>query len=234
MKKPTWEEYKEYLEKSERIFEEGKLSGKIRPYDSELIDDMSKYYYNGIPLSISLLCHSMCRGKCNDMALELARVFIDRGQKVGYFSFIVDGLRLNPDFYEEGNPEYAQHGVLIVQEDDGSYWVYDTSLQVSMEHSLFIELEKPICIGYLTKDYLTNCLKELKERDPDSYKLDKETAMAIIPIVEECYMLPRESVCLNSYAGENNDGKLRTEIEFLKRRIGYRRELKRQRKQKSK
>ncbi|MBR4830764.1 MAG: hypothetical protein IKZ96_03250 [Bacilli bacterium] len=230
MRKPTWEEYYEYKKEVDKTFEEGKNNGKIRPYDPELIEDMREHYYNGIPLSISLLCNSMCRGRCNELALELARVFIDRGQRVGYFSFIVRGLKLRPDYYDENNPEYAQHGVLIVIEKDGSAWVYDTNLQLAMDFNMFIELEKPLEIGELLKGNLKECLKHLKDENPDSYKLDKEAAMAIIPVVEECYMLPRETDYINSYAGEYNDARLKTEIEFLKRSIGYRRELKKQKK----
>ena len=154
MKKPTLEEWIKFKEKENQIIKKAMLEGKIRPYDQELIDDMSKYYYNGFPLSISLLCNSICRGKCNDMALELARVFIDRGERVGYFSFIVNGLKLNPAFYEEDNPDYAQHGVLVVIKKDGSAWVYDTNLQYCMDLDLYIEIERPLEIGELTRDNL--------------------------------------------------------------------------------
>ncbi len=234
MKKPTIEEYEEFKRRQDEVYKRGGELGLIKPYDKELVDKLSDYYYKGIPLSITLLSSLMAHGRCHELTMQLARVFVDNGDRVLVVRAVVDSLRTNPDMYDENDPEYADHSFVFVEKKDGVRLIYDTNLQLVFDADLYLKMERPYMTGYFLPDGIKGVTDDLKENYPEDYKLDKESAMAIIPIVEESYMLPSEWASINSYYDPRDGGLLGKEVEYLKRRIGYNRELKKQRKAKNK
>ncbi len=113
---------------------------KVQPYDEELIEKFRTVYEGGLPASILLLWHGMSNGHCYDRALLIAEALQDGNIQLVYAT--IDGIRLNPKV-EQNNPMYADHCFLERTTKDGRHLIYDTSMGLVIDKSLYWLLEHP-------------------------------------------------------------------------------------------
>lgn len=113
---------------------------KVQPYDEELIQKLRIVYEGGLPASILLLWHGMSNGHCYDRALLIAEALQDGNIQLVYAT--IDGIRLNPKV-EQDNPMYADHCFIEQTTKDGRHLIYDTSMDLVIDKSLYWLLEHP-------------------------------------------------------------------------------------------
>ena len=134
---------------------------KIQPYEEELINNLRKYNFEGLPLTIPLFTNFLCKGECYVCSVNLSRG-MDRFHLVhGDINCI------------EKNEEYPNHSWV---EKDG--YVYDTTDGFKWDKKLYYELFEPIvCEVYdenSVQDYLfyqSVIKKEGKEIPPENLAL---------------------------------------------------------------
>lgn len=127
-------------EKSKSIVPYDFQTRKVQPYDEELIQKLRIVYEGGLPASILLLWHGMSNGHCNDRALLIAEALQDGNIQLVYAT--IDGIRLNPKV-EQDNPMYADHCFIERTTKDGRHLIYDTSMGLIIDKSLYWLLEHP-------------------------------------------------------------------------------------------
>lgn len=113
---------------------------KIQPYDEEPIQKLRTVYEGGLPASILLLRHGMSNGHCYDRALLIAEALQDGNIQFVYAT--IDGIRLNPEV-EQDNLMYDDYCFLEQTTKDGRHIIYDTSMGLVIDKSLYWLLEHP-------------------------------------------------------------------------------------------
>ena len=139
------------MESQGKIYTEFK-KGNIMPYEMELIDNLRKVKYQGIPLSILLLSDAMCRYNCYYSSIQLVM-----GMK--HFRLV----RGNINAYDI--VDYPNH--CWVETDE---WAYDTSDGFKYRLDVYYELYEPEVIecfdentcfnDQLYLDFIENSKKE--------------------------------------------------------------------------
>lgn len=152
----TWEEH---CKKYNGLLLEGAKNNLVKIYDDEFLSALREHYYGGISLSLLVLFRDTVNGFCYDRAPLLTFGFDDDDYNIVYAD--VDTIKLNPTNIELvkagilNEDEYADH--CYVERYDGSNtWVYDPSMGLIYEKSLFEKLENP-------KERLRRTKKETKE-----------------------------------------------------------------------
>lgn len=108
---------------------------KIQPYDEKLIEKLRTVYEG------SSCFHSfITAGHCYDRALLIAEALQDGNIQFVYAT--IDGIRLNPKV-EQDNPMYADYCFLEQTTKDGRHIIYDTSMSLVIDKSLYWLLEHP-------------------------------------------------------------------------------------------
>lgn len=112
---------------------------KKQPYDEELIEKLRTVYEGGLPAFILLLWHGMSNGHCYDRDLLIADALQDGNIQFVYAT--IDGIRLNPKV-EQDNPMYADYCFLEQTTKDGRHIIYDISMGLVIDKSLYWLLER--------------------------------------------------------------------------------------------
>lgn len=205
-----WEQHKKNYNK---LFDYGVKHGLIHSYDNQLIENLRHIYYGGLPASILLLHGRLSNGHCYDRGTLITLGFGDDDFQV--VDADIDSLKLNPKYIDEYrhnkcSEHYSNHCFAERTMADGKVWVYDTSVGLVFEKSLYYKMQNP----KITK--INNRLTTLKflyydfQQNSDIER-DKYALPLILPNIEAC-MLPTQPFYLEQ---------LKHEIEILKREIGY-------------
>lgn len=127
-----------------------KLLGLVKPYNPEIFKNIRDLYYNHIPAVVLLLANDFVQENCYSRAQLLAYAFKD--EKTEVIVANVDGLKLNPTYkelYLQGKlkSNYKEHSYVRRLEDDGKYWIYDTSLGIALEEHIYNSIQHPEIIS---------------------------------------------------------------------------------------
>lgn len=138
--------WKLHLKKYNILFNYGIKKGLTGSYDNELIENLRHIYYGGLPASILLLHEKFSNGHCYDRGTLVTLGFGDDDFKV--VDADIDSLRLNPKYIDEcrqGNASerFPNHCFAERKTKNGMTLVYDTSLGLVFEKSLYYRLENP-------------------------------------------------------------------------------------------
>lgn len=201
-----------YLKKRRLLFYIGLTTGLIHGYEKELVENLRKKYYGGIPISIILLCEEMCNERCYDRALLMTFGFDE-----DYFEQIdadVDSITLNPKYIEENRKypfeHYGNHSFIERTKKDGSVWVYDTSLGLVIEKKLYYLLENPKITKRNTKSQVKEFCeyKDIQNANPEK---DKYVSPIILKFME-LFIKPEHGFYYDA---------LKEEIQIFKDSINY-------------
>lgn len=146
-----WEEHnKKYFE----VLEYGALNGLVKSYDEEFLSALREYYCGCITVPILLLGKKLVNGYCYDRAPLVALAFGDDDYNVVCAD--IDDIRLNPEYIDAMNcgklpSNYANH-CYVERFDGDTTWVYDTTIGLIFEKSLYEELENPKEVDRYSKD----------------------------------------------------------------------------------
>ena len=207
------ERWKEHLEKHRRLIYEGMKKGVVGGYTNKIIEDLRHIYCGGIPASILLLHGKLSNGFCFDRGSLITMAFEDDEYRVVHAE--VNSLKLNPyyiDQYRAGKTDetYSIHCFAERTAKDGTVWVYDASVGLVFEKSVYYEIEKPKIITTLNK-------QQVKERlyydfiQYSNLEEDKYVLPFIIPNIEN-YLVPIQEFYLED---------LKNEVEILKKELEY-------------
>ena len=155
---------------------------KVQPYDEELIQKFRTVYEGGLPASVLLLWHGMSNGHCYDRALSIAEALQDGNIQLVYAT--IDGIRLNPKV-EQDNPMYADHCFIERTTKDGRHLIYDTSMGLIIDKSLYWLLEHPKVRKINSKAELAKFLDTKKQKPSEND--DEYIATFVLPILEMYY-----------------------------------------------
>lgn len=201
-----------FNKKYDILFSYGLATGRIHPYEDELIENLRHVYYGGLPASVVLLCRKMCNGKCYDRALLITLGFGDDDFQL--VDADIDGISLRPRYVDEAkrrhDPHIGNHCFAERTKKDGTVWVYDTTAGLVFEKKLYYMMENPkitkVNSKQATLDYCEH--QDIKNTNIDN---DKYALPMILPIYEK--IAEREN---GIYAEA-----LRHEIELFKQTINY-------------
>ena len=115
------------MEISKELLIQAYNAHKIAPYEEELIDNLRRHTFEGLPLTISLFTNFLCKGECYVCSVNLSR-------GMNHFHLVHGDINCI-----EKNDEYPNHSWV---EKDG--FVYDTTDGFKREKKLYYELFKPI------------------------------------------------------------------------------------------
>ena len=107
------EQWKLHNIKERKLLINGLKTGKITPYDDELIEKLRTIYYGGMPASIILLSDGLSNGHCYDRALLMSRAFLDTDDDVKLVYATIDSIRLNPQYQNRDDPMFADHCFVV-------------------------------------------------------------------------------------------------------------------------
>ncbi|MBO5375489.1 MAG: hypothetical protein J6A52_01400 [Bacilli bacterium] len=207
--KTKWELH---LLKHKALLAEGTKKGLIHPYDSDTIARLRNVYYGGIPLSIILLSHPLCNGKGYDSATLISAGFGEDDFEIVYGD--IDTLKLNPKlvdkYRQENDPtwNYADHAWAERTDKNNVTWVYDTTLGLVVEKSLYYKMERPKVRHKNDKAKTVDFLKEQITYQPESSKY-------ALPLI-----IPNIEMSLNRTLPWYKE-ELEKEIKMFKEKVGY-------------
>lgn len=202
-----------YQKRYQLLLKYGMKKGLIKKYDNKLIESLSHVYCGGISASILLLHGKMSNGHCYDRGPLVTLGFGEDDFKV--VNADIDSLKLNPkyiDEYREGKVSkyYPSHCFAERTKKDGTTWVYDTSVGLVFEKSLYYKMENPKITKVNDKKSTAEFLYYDFQRDSDIEK-DKYILPLVLPNIENC-MTPTQPFYLEQ---------LKKEIEILKKEVNY-------------
>jgi len=204
-----WELYK----KKKRILTLWGLEhGFIFPYDKQLIENLRNVYYGGIPGSILLLCQTLCQGYCYDRSVLITLGFGDDDFNV--IKAGIDGIKLNPEYIDKNkkypSKNYDSHSIAERIFNDGSRWIYDTSLGLMYDKRLYWIIERPD-VRKINNKQATLEFCEYQDIKNADIERDKYSLPLIIPQIE--FIVSRTNCVYNDIIKE--------EIALLKQRVDY-------------
>ena len=210
MSKVSELKWKLYEMKTSILYSYGLKNGLIHPYETELIEKLRHVYYGALPVSIILLCDKMCNGFCYDRAPLITLGFGDDDFKI--INADVDSIRLRPAEIEKygNNPHFANHCFAERTKEDGTVWVYDTSIGLVTEKSLYYKMENPQITSIRDKEATLTFLENFKINKDDLGE-DKYALPLILPSYEAI-----SEMSSHFYAND-----LKEEIERFKDEIDY-------------
>lgn len=138
--------WKLHKKRCDVLFDYGVKHGLIGAYDKKLIENLRHIYYGGLPASVLLLHGKLSNGYCYDRGTLVTLGFGDDDFQV--VNADIDSLRLNPQCIDEyrtgnGSEHFANHCFAERTLKDGTTLVYDTSIGLVFEKSLYYKLENP-------------------------------------------------------------------------------------------
>lgn len=175
-----------HLQRYSLLYSYGIKKGLIQLYDQDLINNLSNVYYGGVPLSIMLLDKRFCVRKCYERGPLITLGFGDDDFKV--IDGSINSLLLRDcyaELYRQGKLSdlYGEHCFVERTRDDGSVWVYDTSVGLVFERGLYYRMQQPVVrvendrkttLEYLDAEFL---------EDSDLNR-DREVLPMILPDIE--------------------------------------------------
>lgn len=204
-----WELYKK---KKRFLTMWGIKNGFIFSYNELLIKNLRNYYYGSVPGSVLLLCESLCQGYCYDRSVLITLGFGDDDFNI--IKMGIDGIKLNPEYIDKNtkypSKDYDSHSVAERILDDGSRWIYDTSLGLVFAKWLYFLIENPD-IRKINDKQATLEFSEYQDVKNANIERDKYALHLILPLIESI---------LNNTDGMYNELAKR-EIELLKQRVNY-------------
>ena len=205
-----WELHKK---KYDELFDYGVKHGLIAAYDKELIKNLRHIYYGGLPASILLLHGKLSNGHCYDRGALVTLGFGDDDFQV--INADIDSLGLNPQYIDEYrtgnvNEHFANHCFAERKLKDGTTLVYDTSVGLVFEKSLYYKLENPKITKIKDKKAILRFLYYDFQQDSDIER-DKYVLPLILPSIENC-LVPTQPIYLNQ---------LKQEFKIFKQEVGY-------------
>lgn len=138
-------------------------------YEDELIKNLRDKYYYGIPLSIFLLCDSLCIHQCHYLSIQITR-------GMPYFKII------NGNINTMAKEELGNH--TWVEKDN---WVYDVTDGIKWKKDVYYSIYQPLIVSSYNH---TNCLKwdfynkELGSDKVNPFCFDQELMLEIIELLE--------------------------------------------------
>ena len=205
--------WKKYKKKKDLVFIYGLATGKIKPYDNETLERLRKVYYGGVSASVIILCDKLCEHRCYDRGLLITFGFGDDDFQL--VDADIDGITLNPKYIDQYNhgkedEHYGNHCFAERKTRDGKTWVYDTTLGLVFEKSLYYFLENPKITKINSKQETLDFI-EYKEIANADISKDKYAVHLILPNIEK--------IANNSNDFYKDD--LLREIELYKQDIDY-------------
>lgn len=202
-----------YLKKQRMLLNYGIKMGLVRKYDDDLLERLRHVYYGGLPATILLLHRGLSNGYCYDRGTLVTLGFGEDDFCV--VDADVDSLRLNPVYIEqcrngELGEEYGDHCFAERTDKDGIVWVYDTSMGLAIEKSLYYKMERPKVRVVRDRKSTLSFLYEDFLRDSD-IRRDKYVLPLTLPFIES-NMVPTQPLYLEQ---------LKREIEMLKQEVDY-------------
>lgn len=206
-------EWKSYQKRYKTLFDYGIKHNLIGAYNDKLIENLRHIYYGGLPISILLLHEKLTNGHCYDRGPLVTLGFEDDDFQV--INADIDSLKLRPEYIDEcrtgkKREDYANHCFAERTLKNGTTLVYDTSVGLVFEKSLYYKMENPqikkvndkeTTLKFLYYDFLEN----------SNIERDKYALPIILPNIENC-LVPTQKFYLKQ---------LKQEIEILKQEIGY-------------
>lgn len=205
--------WKLHRKRYDELLQYGIKNGLIGAYKHELIESLRHVYYGGLPVSILLLHGKLSNGHCYDRGPLVTMGFGDDDFQV--VDADINSLRLNPQYIDEyksgkGSKYYANHCFAERTLKDGSTWVYDTSVGLIFEKSLYYKMENPKITKVNDKEttlkYLYYDFQQNLNIEEEKYALP-----LILPNIENC-LVPTQPFYLKQ---------LIQEIEILKKELNY-------------
>ncbi len=205
--------WKLYNKKRDILFDYGIKNNLIFAYDDNLIKNLRNVNYGGLPASIILLHEGLCAGYCYDRGPLVALGFGEDGFQI--VDADIDSIKLNPTYIDEykngkASKNYATHCFAERKLKNGITLVYDTSVGLVFEKSLYYKLEHPKIKTVHTKEETLSFLYDDFLRDSNLEK-DKYILPIIIPNIESA-LVPTQPFYLEQ---------LQEEIKILKKKIDY-------------
>lgn len=181
-------EWNLYKSKANQLLAWGLKNQCVTLYDDALIKKLRDIYYGGIPASILLLSNTMSNGHCYDMALLLARAFLDDEEDVNLIYASVDNIRLNPKFSNSCDPLYSDHCIVERVTKEGKHLIYDTSSGFVYDKELYWKIEHPIVRQVRNKDSIVEYVKSTEECHSEKAKEYKSIlSLLILTSIENSY-----------------------------------------------
>ncbi len=205
-------EWNLYKFKANQLLVWGLKNQCVTLYDDALIKKLRDIYYGEIPASILLLSNAMSNGHCYDMALLMARAFLEDDGDVNLIYASVDNIRLNPKFSNSCDPSYSDHCIVERVTKDGKHLIYDTSSGFVYDKELYWKMEHPIVRQVRNKDSIVEYVKSTEECHSEKAKEYKSIlSLLILTSIENSYhseLYARPGIML-----------LQREVEYFKKKI---------------
>lgn len=136
-----WEEHNK---KYDELLLYGAENGLVFSYDKEFFDKLREYYCGGISVPVSLLVRRLVNGFCYEKAPLVTLAFDDDYNVV---CGEINTIKLNPIYIDQVREDklvdtYADH-CYVERYCDSDTWVYDTTIGLIIEKSLYEKMENP-------------------------------------------------------------------------------------------
>lgn len=177
---------------SKKLLIYGLKTGKITPYDEELIKKLRTIYYGGIPASIILLSDGLSNGHCYDRATLMSRAFLDTDDDVKLVYATIDSIKLNPKCQNRDDPLFADHCFVERTLSNGKKLIYDTSAGFIYDKELYWMMEHPKVRKVNDKDAIIRFIKDDEDRFPEDLERNKYVSPLVLPFIEMSYGRPNE------------------------------------------
>lgn len=161
-------------------FRNAVLNQKIASYEKELIDRLRDFSYEGIPLSVVVLCFSICNRNCYPTSIYLTL-------GMDHFKLVHGDVNIYPK-----NLEYPNHSWV---EKDG--FVYDPTDSYKWEKELYYHVFEPVVVKEYDEESVQNysfyqeTIQRLGKND-----FDKDSVALILQYLE---LLEAEIPTVNHY-----------------------------------
>ncbi|MCI6265570.1 MAG: hypothetical protein MR598_01825 [Erysipelotrichaceae bacterium] len=161
-------------------FKDAVLNQKIASYEKELIDRLRDFSYEGIPLSVVVLCFSICNRNCYPTSIYLTL-------GMDHFKLVHGDVNIYPK-----NLEYPNHSWV---EKDG--FVYDPTDGYKWEKVLYYHVFEPVVVKEYDEESVQNysfyqeTIQRLGKND-----FDKDSVALILQYLE---LLEAEIPTVNHY-----------------------------------
>lgn len=139
------------------LMAQGETLEKIKLYDESIYENIKYLYYNYIPAIVLLLENSFVIGECYKRSKLLAYALNNENSEI--IKAKIDGLKYNPKYAEKyENDDYAIHYYVRTTEEDGKTWVYDTSMGLKIDESLYNMMQHPEILSIEKGPFKTDSL----------------------------------------------------------------------------
>lgn len=174
--------------KLKKILAWGLKRGYITLYSDYLIEKLRTIYDGGIPASILLLSNGMANGKCYNRAFLMARAFLDDDDvDVRLIYALVDSIKLNPEYFDDNDPSYADHCVVELTFKNGAQFIVDTSRGLIYDKNLYWLMEHPKIRETKNKEDIIKQVAVEEDYCPEDIERDKYASTITLPIIEMTY-----------------------------------------------